>query len=85
MKKSTVRIPTSGRKLNWHKDDSQKIRRQNAINSRHGSLLQTAHALQGLANKSTDSETARKAKADATYFFEQHKKKLALKSKTRRR
>jgi hypothetical protein len=87
MKKSTVRIPTSGRKLNWHKDDQRKIRRQKALNSRHGSLIQTAHALHGLANKSTDPETVRKAKADSTFFFAQHKKRIELKSKktTRRR
>ena len=83
VRKSTVRITTSGRKLNWHKDDSQKIRRQKAVNSRHGSALQTAHALLGLANKSTDDETKRKAKSDSVFFFAQHKKKLAL--KTRRR
>jgi hypothetical protein len=85
MRKSTVRIPTSGRKLNWHKDDQRKIRRQKALNSRHGSDFQVAQALLGLANKSTDVETKRKARADSVYFFEQHKKKQALKSKTRRR
>ena len=81
MRKSTVRIPISDRKLNWHADDSQKIRRQKALNSRHRSLIQTAHALQGLANISAIPEVKRKAKADATFFFAQHKKKQALKGR----
>jgi hypothetical protein len=78
------------RKLNWHKEDSERTRRKNALNSRHGSLFQTGKALLGLANVSTDAETARKAKSDSTYFFALHKKKLILKGKpvrkqTRRR
>jgi hypothetical protein len=72
------------KKLNWHADDTLKIRRQNALNSRHGSLIQAAHALQSLSNVSQNDEVRRKSRADAVYFFAQHKKKLALKSKTRR-
>jgi len=86
MKKSSVRIPLTGRSLNWRKDDFQKVRRQNALNSRHGSLIQTYQALNGLSRVTTDPETKSKAKADATYFLVQHKKRQALKSnKTTRR
>jgi hypothetical protein len=85
VRKSTVRIPLSGKRLNWHKEDQRKIRRQNALNSRHGDLMQTYHALNGLSRVTRDSETKRLAKADAVHFLEQHKKKQALKSKTRRR
>jgi hypothetical protein len=76
------------RRLNWHATDFQKVRRQNALNARHKSLIQTAKALQALANvqKGRNPEVARKAQADATYFFVQHKKRQALKSnKTTRR
>jgi hypothetical protein len=71
------------RNLNWHATDSQRVRRQNALNTRHGSLIQAAHALQALANvqPNKNSEVARKAQADATYFFVQYKKKVSLKGK----
>lgn len=85
MTKATEKFFHPDRKLNWHKDDSQKIRRQKALNSRHSSFLKAGRALQALANVSNDSETARKAKADATFFFAQHKKRQELKSKIRRK
>jgi hypothetical protein len=68
-------------KLNWHKDDSERTRRKNALNSRHGSLIKTGHALLYLANGSSDLETKHKAKADATYFFAKHKRKMELQGK----
>jgi len=78
MSKSNVRIPLSGRKLNWHKEDSERTRRKNALNSRHGSLYATGKALLALSNVSQDSETSRKAKSDSTFFFALHKKKKKL-------
>ena len=81
MRKSTVRIPLGGKRLNWHKEDSQKVRRQNALNSRHGDLMQAYHALSGLSKVTRDPETKRLAKADATYFNAQHKKRMVLKGK----
>jgi len=74
-----------GRSLNWHKDDFQKVRRQNALKSRKGDVLAAGKALLSLSNVTTDAETKSKAKADSTYFFIQYKKKQTLKAKSRRR
>ncbi len=68
-------------KLNWHADDSERTRRKNALNSRHGSLVKVGHALLGLANVSQNDEVRRKARADSTYFFAKHKRKMELQGK----
>jgi hypothetical protein len=47
--------------------------------------MEAYHALSGLSRVTRDPETKRLAKSDVTFFNIQHKKKLALKSKTRRR
>ena len=65
----------AGRSLNWHKDDGQIKRRRAALASRHGNYLKAGRALQGLANLTTDKDTARKARADAMYFFRKHQEK----------
>jgi hypothetical protein len=64
----------AGRSLGWHKDDSQQTRRRAALKSRRGNYLKTARALQSISNVTQDRETARKAKADAEYFFMMHRK-----------
>lgn len=61
-----------GKTLNWHKEDSQTTRRRNALSSRHGNYLKAARALQALSNVTQDSETKRKARNDAAYFFNKH-------------
>ena len=58
--------------MHWHKDQTAKVRRANALKAHSGSELATARALQALANVTTDAETARLAKADADYFFLKH-------------
>lgn len=63
-----------GRTLHWSKDDSQTIRRANALKSRRGNALKTARALQALANVTQDVETRRKATSDAQYFYRIHRK-----------
>lgn len=65
----------AGKSLNWHKEDTQAQRRRVALASRKGKLLPTARALQALANVTTDSETQRKAHADAQYFYALYKAK----------
>lgn len=76
MAKKVVRwFHPGNRPLNWSKDDTQAVRRRNALNSRHGNLLKTARALGALANVSQDKDTARKARADSLYFYTQHRKK----------
>jgi hypothetical protein len=74
-RKSTNRWYAAGEPLNWRKSDKVETRRRKALASRHGDALATAHALQALANVSTDPTTQRLAEADAKYFFELHKKK----------
>lgn len=64
-----------GKSLNWHKTDSQSKRRRNALTSRHGNALSTAKALQLLSNVTADNSTAKKAHADAKYFYRLHNKK----------
>lgn len=68
----------SGPSLNWSKEDTQAKRRRNALRARGGNALKAARALQALANVSQDKETARKAKADAEYFFRLYKKRKKL-------
>ena len=68
----------AGKKLGWHKNDSEEVRRGNALRSRDGNELATARALNALANVTKNPETKRKARADANYFFKlyaQRKKK----------
>ena len=62
-----------GKEIGWSKDDSQTKRRRIALKSRKGDLLKTARALQSLANVTEDKETARKAAADAQYFYRQYR------------
>ena len=64
---------TTPRKLNWSKDDTQAVRRRNALNSRHGSYLKAARALGALANVTQDADTKRKAKNDSLYFYRMQK------------
>lgn len=73
-KKDTVKWFEAGRSLNWHKDDSQRVRRAAALKSRRGNNLRTARALQALSNVTTDLETKRKAAQDAAYFFMMYRK-----------
>jgi hypothetical protein len=63
----------AGKPLNWSKKDSQTKRRRSALAARNNRYLDTARALQALANITTDTETERKARADAKYFFAKHK------------
>lgn len=65
----------SNKPLNWSKDDSQSVRRKNALMARRGNYLKVARALQALANVTQDAETARKAKTDAVYFYKMHQRK----------
>ena len=61
-----------GKSLGWSKDDGQIKRRRAALASRRGNYLKAARALQSLSNISQDSDTARKSRADALYFFRKH-------------
>ena len=74
-KKQVVKWFEAGKSLNWRKEDTQTQRRRVALASRKGKLLPTARALQALANVTTDSETRRKAHADAQYFYALYKAK----------
>lgn len=61
--------------LGWSKDDPQTKRRRIALKNRGNDPLKAARALQSLANVTADKETARKAKADAAYFFRLNRQK----------
>lgn len=63
----------AGESLGWRKDDAMGKRRRIALKNRKGDKLATARALQSLANVTQDSETARKASADAQYFYRQYR------------
>jgi len=66
-----------GKPTGWRKEDTQAKRRRIVLRSRGGDLLATARGLQALANLTADKDTARKASADAHYFFAQYKKKTS--------
>ena len=63
-----------GKEMGWKKDAPQEARRRVALRSRKGDALATGRGLMALSNVTRDKETARKAKSDATYFFQLHKK-----------
>lgn len=63
-----------GKPMGWHKQSSQAVRRSNALHAHKNDLLATARALNQLANITTDTETRRKSKSDAKYFFERYKR-----------
>lgn len=73
-KPKTKRSSLASTPLNWRKSDSQARRRRNALKSRDGDLLKTGRALQRIANQNLDYETRRRARTDARYFFERHKR-----------
>lgn len=62
----------AGKPLNWHKVDSQTIRRRNALASRKQDALAAARALLALANVTNDKETKRKARSDYIALFKAH-------------
>lgn len=57
----------------WKKTLSARARRRKAIKT-HKSFLSAGRSLQALANVTKDKETRKKAKADAEFFFEQHRR-----------
>jgi hypothetical protein len=65
-------------RLDWHKEDTERTRRKNALNSKNGDLVSTGKALMSLAGRTSDQNAARKAKADAVFFFAKYKRKLQL-------
>lgn len=58
----------------WHKDLDIKTRRTLALKGHKGDMLATARSLQALANVTEDKPTASKARADARYFFDEHRR-----------
>jgi hypothetical protein len=65
-------------RLDWRKEDTERTRRKNALCSKNGDLVSTGKALLSLAGRTCDQNEARKARADAVYFFAKHKRKLQL-------
>ena len=63
----------SSKPLGWRKSMSQRDRIRVALNARHGNALATARALNALANVTTDPDTKRKARADASYLYKVHR------------
>ena len=74
MKKKTVKFFKSGKPMDWHKSDSQIVRRKNALKAHKGDYLATARALLQVSNITKDSQTKSKSKTDANHFFALHKK-----------
>jgi hypothetical protein len=58
----------------WHKTDSQTKRRRAMLKAHKGDHLAAARSLVQLANINQDSETQRKARSDAKYFFAMYRK-----------
>ena len=72
-KKKVVKWFQAGKPTGWRKEDTQTQRRRIALASHKGDLLSTARSLMALSNVSQDKMTARKAKADASYFYAKYK------------
>ena len=73
-KKKVEKWAEFGKSSGWHKIDSQTKRRRAVLKSKRTALT-AYHSLDQLAKVSTDSETRRKARMDATYFLRLHNKK----------
>jgi hypothetical protein len=65
----------AGKKTGWSKLDSAEKRRRTVLKSRHGDELKAGRACLALSNVTRDKVTHDKARADADYFFRQHRKK----------
>lgn len=63
------------RHTGWHKNDPVSVRRRRVLRAFHGNALRAGRAMLALSNVTKDPETKRKARADAEYFFNLHKKK----------
>jgi len=59
--------------LGWRKTMPQRDRIRVALRARSGNVLATARALNALANVTTDIETKRAARADASYLYKVHR------------
>ena len=67
---------TEGSKpLGWRKSMPQRERIRVALRSRRGNVLATARALNALANVTTDPDTKRKARADASYLYKMNRQR----------
>lgn len=71
----------AGKSLGWHSEDGQAHRRSAALHSRKGKFLAAGRALQAIANinHKQNPAMARKATADAQYFFALHRKDMKRK------
>jgi hypothetical protein len=59
--------------LGWRKDMGQRQRIAVAVKNRRGDTLAAARALNALANVTTDTDTKRKARADASYLYKMYR------------
>ncbi len=57
----------------WMKDMPMDKRRRLVLKAHKGDKLSSARSMQSLANVTTDRETKRAARADAVFFFGEHK------------
>ena len=67
---------TEGSKpLGWRKSMPQRDRIRTALNARNGNVLAAARALNALANVTSDPDTKRKARADASYLYKMNRQR----------
>ncbi len=59
--------------LSWCEEDSQTVRRRNALRSRHNSYFLTARALQALASHADNAKIRQKATNDAKHFWHRYR------------
>lgn len=62
-----------GVETGWKKDMPEGKRRRLVLQAHKGDELSSARSMQAKANVTTDRETEQKARADAVYFFGEHK------------
>jgi hypothetical protein len=66
-----VKVPKTG----WSKDMPSKKRRNLVLKALDDNYLKAGRYMQYLVNLSASEEVDRKAKADANYFFSEHKRR----------
>lgn len=58
----------------WDKDDRPEVRRAMMLKAHGGNLLESARAMQALANINQDRATREAAAKDASYFFKENQR-----------
>jgi len=65
----------SAKQMGWEAESGQTKRRDAILEACRGNALKAAKILQNTAIRGRDDNTRRKARSDATYFYNMHKRR----------